>query len=75
MKVLCEVFLGNDDSRKWKFDSVQVVMNMQNKFMHHLQVMSTQENLIAGILHAEFQQIPDGQYGSFLGGKNTAYRK
>ena len=78
MKVLCEVLLGNDDSRKWKFDSVQVVMNMQNKFMLiqvHLQVMTTQENLITGIFHIEFQQIPDCQSGSFLGGKKKKKKK
>lgn len=35
----------------------------------HLQIMTTQENLITGIFHTEFQQIPDCPYGSFLGGK------
>lgn len=73
-KVLLEVSLGNDDSRKWKFDSVQVVMSMQNRFTFiqiHFQVVAMQESLNTDTLQAEFQQVSNCWYGSFLSGKNV----
>lgn len=68
-KVLLEVSLGNDDSRKWKFDLLQVVMSTQNRFTFiqiHLQA-----SLITDILQAEFRQVSNCWYGSFLSGKNV----
>ena len=73
-KVFLEVSMGNDDSRKWKFDLVEAVMSTQNRsafIQVHLQAVAMQVSLIMDTLPAEFQQVSNCWYGSFLRGKNV----